>query len=51
LFIILFQQDGADEACNRRLIGEDADDVGTPLDLAIESLDRTRRRRNRGNYG
>ena len=39
-FIILFQQDGADEACNRFFIGEDADDVGAPLDLAIEALDR-----------
>ena len=34
--IVLFEQQRADEPGDRILIGEDADDVGTPLDLAIE---------------
>jgi hypothetical protein len=33
--IVLLEQDGADRAGNGSLVGEDADDVGAPLDLAI----------------
>ena len=40
--IILLQEDCADEPDDRRLIGKDADDFGSPLDLAVETLDRIR---------
>src|SRR4051812_7180655 len=39
-FIILLEQDRTDEANDCVLVGEDADDIGAPLDLAIEALDR-----------
>src|ERR1700748_2173716 len=39
-FIVLLQEDCADEPADRRLIGKDADDFGSPLDLAVETLDR-----------
>jgi len=39
-FIILFEQNGADEACDGGLVGEDADDLGAALDLAFQSLER-----------
>jgi hypothetical protein len=32
----LFSQDGADEADQRRAVGEDADDVGAAADLFVE---------------
>jgi hypothetical protein len=38
-FIVLFEQDGADEAGDGGFVGEDADDVGAPLDLADQPLD------------
>ena len=34
-FVILFEEEGADEAGDGVFIGEDADDVGAPLDLAL----------------
>ena len=39
-FIVLFEQDGADEAGDGGLVREDADDLGAPLDLAVEALQR-----------
>lgn len=36
----MLEQDGADESGNRRLVGEDADDLGAALDLAVQPLDR-----------
>jgi len=36
--IVLLGQDAADEANDRALVGKDADDVGTPLDLLVESV-------------
>jgi hypothetical protein len=39
-FVVLFEQHGADEADDGVLVREDADDVGAPLDLAVEALDR-----------
>ena len=38
-FVVLFEQDSADQADDGVLVWEDADDVGTLLDLAIEPLD------------
>src|SRR4051794_10306500 len=38
--IVLFEQDRADEANDGILVGEDADHVGPPFDLAVETLDR-----------
>ena len=35
----MFEQDGADQAGYAGLIGEDADDIGAALDLAVEPLD------------
>jgi len=37
-FIVLFEEDGADEPDQRSLVREDADDLGSALDLAIEAL-------------
>jgi hypothetical protein len=39
-FIILFEQQCADESDDGSLVGEDADDVATPLDLAVEAFER-----------
>lgn len=39
-FIILFEQDLADEADGGVLIGEHADELVAMLDLAVEALDR-----------
>jgi hypothetical protein len=39
-FIVLFEQDGADEAGDGVFVGEDADDFGAPFDLTVEPLDR-----------
>lgn len=41
-FLSLLHQDGANEAADRRLVWEDPDDIGPPLDLAVEALDRIR---------
>ena len=38
-FVTLLHEDGADEPGNGGLVGEDADDVGAPLDLAVEAFD------------
>jgi hypothetical protein len=37
-FVVLFGQDGADDADQGVAVGEDADDVGAPADLAVEAL-------------
>src|SRR5262249_11606000 len=37
--VVLLEQEGADEADDGVFVGEDADDVGTALDLAIEALE------------
>ena len=39
-FVVLFQQQSADQANDGRLVGEDADDVTAPLDLAVEAFER-----------
>ena len=36
LFVVLFGQDGADEADDRCPVGEDADDVGAASDFAVQ---------------
>jgi hypothetical protein len=35
-FVVLFGQDGADQADQGASVGEDADDVGAPADLSVE---------------
>jgi hypothetical protein len=40
IHIILLQQDSPDEADDGLVIGEDADDLGAALDLAVDALDR-----------
>jgi hypothetical protein len=42
-FIVLFEQDRAYEANDRVFVGEDADHLGAPLDLAVETFDRVSR--------
>jgi hypothetical protein len=37
-FVVLFGQHGADEADQGGAVGEDADDVGAPPDLLVESF-------------
>ena len=37
-FVVLFGQDGADEADERGPVGEDADDVGAAADLSVEAF-------------
>jgi hypothetical protein len=37
-FVVLFEQQCADQACDRVLVGEDADHIGAPLDLAVEAF-------------
>ena len=39
-FIVLFEQQRANEARDRVLVGEDADHIGAPLDLTVEPFDR-----------
>jgi hypothetical protein len=39
-FIVLFEQDGADQSDDGIPVGEDADDIGAPLDLAVDALER-----------
>ena len=39
-FVVLFEQDRADQAHDGVLVGEDAHHLGSPLDLTIEALDR-----------
>ena len=38
--VVLLEQDGADEAGDRLLVREDADDFGSALDLAVEAFQR-----------
>lgn len=38
-FLGLFHPDGADEAAYGCLVGEDPDDIGAPLDLAVQTRD------------
>ena len=38
-FVVLFEQQRADETHDGVFVGEDADDVGAPLDLALERVD------------
>jgi hypothetical protein len=40
--VVLFEQDGTDEPGDGRFVGEDADDLGPALDLAVEALQRAR---------
>lgn len=39
-FVVLFEQDGADQPHDRCLVGVNADDVGAALDLLVEPLER-----------
>jgi hypothetical protein len=39
-FVVLLKQDRADQTDDGVLVGEDADDIGAPLDLAVKALDR-----------
>lgn len=39
-FVVMLEQQCADEAEDGSVIGEDADDLGPALDLAVEPLDR-----------
>jgi hypothetical protein len=38
-FVVLLHQDRADEADYGVVVGKDANDIGPPLDLAVEPLD------------
>jgi hypothetical protein len=38
-FIVLFEQNGADQSGDRVFVGEDTHDIGAPLDLTVEPLD------------
>ena len=35
IFVVLLKQDGADEADDAVLVGEDADDIGAALEVAL----------------
>jgi hypothetical protein len=39
-FIVLFQENRSDQSGDGGLVGEDPDDLGAALDLAVEALDR-----------
>ena len=39
-FVVLLGEDGADQSGDGGLVGKDADDVGSALDLAVEALQR-----------
>ena len=39
-FVVLFEEDSADEPDDGLVVGEDADDLGAALDLAVDALDR-----------
>ncbi len=41
---MLFQQDGPDEADHGVVVGEDANNLGAALDLAVQTLDGVRNR-------
>jgi hypothetical protein len=38
-FVVLFQEDGADQSGDGGLVGENADDLGAALDLAVEAFE------------
>ena len=38
--VVLLHEDGADEADDGVLVGEDPDDIGSTLDLLVEALQR-----------
>jgi hypothetical protein len=40
VFIILLEQDRADQACDAVLVGEDADDIGPALHLLVQAFER-----------
>ena len=40
--VVLLEQDGADQPDDGRLVREDADDIGPPLDLLVQPLQRVR---------
>jgi hypothetical protein len=42
-FIVLFEEDSTNEPDDGLVIGEDADDLGAALDLAVEALERVGR--------
>jgi hypothetical protein len=46
--VVLFEQDRTDEADDGGLVGEDPHDLGAPLDLAVETLQRIRNRYDSG---
>ena len=39
-FVVLLEKDGADQTGDGFLVGQDADDVGATLDLAVEPFQR-----------
>jgi hypothetical protein len=39
-FVVLFEQDRANEPCDGGLVREDADELGAAFDLAVEALQR-----------
>ncbi len=41
--VVRFDDHRGDEASDGCVVGEDADDVGAPFDLPVESLERVRR--------
>ena len=41
-FVVLLEQEGADQTDDRVVVGEDTDHVGPALDLTVETLDRIR---------
>jgi hypothetical protein len=41
-FVVLFDQQRAGEPDQGGVVGEDADDVGAPADLAVDALERVR---------
>lgn len=40
LFVVLVREDGADEANDGRVVGENTDDVAAALDLFVEPFER-----------
>jgi hypothetical protein len=38
--VVLFEQQGTDETCNRMLVGQYPDHIGAPLDPSVEKFDR-----------
>ena len=38
-FVVLLEQDGANEADDAVFVGEDADDIGAALDLLVQPLE------------